>query len=107
MLAALRSLEARAATVLEVAQPGPAQISQRWHADARARAAAAVDQALSNWEAIAASTNSSSGSVGGSAAPSSSGAGGSSSGSGPEESGTAAAPTSSGSGGSAAPAQPQ
>lgn len=54
----LRSLEARAATVLEVAQPGPAQLSQRWHADARSRVAAAVEQALNNWQTLAASGNS-------------------------------------------------
>lgn len=54
--------------MLEVAQPGPAQLSQRWHADARARVAAQVEQALDNWQALAASGSSSgSGSAGGSA----------------------------------------
>jgi hypothetical protein len=36
-----------------VIEPGPAELSQRWQADARARAAQAVSQALDNWEALA------------------------------------------------------
>lgn len=71
-----RGLEARAATVLEVAQPGPAQLSQRWHADARARASAAVDQALDNWEALSAQGSSSSSQAGGRSSTNSSEAGG-------------------------------
>lgn len=39
--------------MLEVVQPGPAELSQRWQADARGRAAAAVERALDNWEALA------------------------------------------------------
>lgn len=98
-----RSLEARATTVLEVAQPGPAELSQRWNADARARAAAAVEQALSNWEALATSSSAS----GGTAASSSSVATSSSSSAGPSSSplsGSAAgSSSSSGAAGSGAP----
>lgn len=39
--------------MLEVVQPGPAELSQRWQADARTRAAAAVQRALDSWEALA------------------------------------------------------
>lgn len=53
---AVRALEKRAATVLEVVQPGPAELSQRWQAEARGRAAAAVERALDNWEALASQT---------------------------------------------------
>ena len=47
-----RALEGRAATILEVAQPGPAELSNRWNGEARARAAAAVEAALDNSEAL-------------------------------------------------------
>lgn len=58
---AVRALESRVATITEVVQPGPAELPQRWQADARARAAQAVDQALDNWEALEASGSSSGG----------------------------------------------
>ena len=40
------------ATLQVVAQPGPAELSNRWNGEARARAAAAVEAALDNSEAL-------------------------------------------------------